>query len=170
MLLPDPAALRALATTYRDRGGDLREEAGALVGRAVSAPWQGAAAEAMRTAARAAASRLRATADEHDDAARAIAQHADEVEATLDLIATLQRRFVELAASVGATVVDVAGDVLGAVGDTLGVVGDVAEGIGRFVGIGGDDAAEQLRDQLSRMRVPEPGDPAWLDLDVPGLR
>lgn len=156
MLLPDTAALRALATTYHDRSADLRDEAAALVARAVAAPWQGAAADAMRAAARAAADRMRATADEHTDAGAALAQHAAQVEATLELIAGLRQRFLELAASVGATLVDVAGDAVG--------------GLGELVGIGGDDAAAELRDRLSRIRVPAPGDPAWLDLDVPGLR
>ncbi|GAB3073180.1 hypothetical protein [Nocardioides zeae] len=173
MLLPDTAALRALATTYHDRSADLRDEAAALVARATSAPWQGVAAEAMRAAARAAADRLRATADEHADAGAALAQHAAQVEATLELIAGLRQRFLELAASVGATLVDVAGDVLdaaGALGDAVGAVGNAVGGLGDLVGIGGDDAAAELRDRLSRIRVPAPGDPAWLDLDVPGLR
>lgn len=174
MLLPDTAALRALATTYHDRSADLRDEAAALVARAVAAPWQGAAADAMRAAARAAADRMRAMADEHSDAGAALAQHAAQVEATLELIAGLRQRFLELAASVGATLVDVAGDVLdaaGALGDTLGdTLGDAVGGLGELVGIGGDDAAAELRDRLSRIRVPAPGDPAWLDLDVPGLR
>ncbi|WP_447644372.1 hypothetical protein [Nocardioides zeae] len=166
MLLPDTAALRALATTYRDRAVDLRDEASALVARATAAPWQGRGADAMRAAASAAADRMRATADEHADAGAALAQHAAQVEATLELIASLRQRFLELAASVGATLVDVAGDVL----DAAGAVGDAVAGLGELVGIGGDDPAAELRDRLSRIRVPAPGDPAWLDLDVPGLR
>ncbi|MFW6773547.1 hypothetical protein ACOACO_04635 [Nocardioides sp. CPCC 205120] len=169
MLLPDPQALRRLATTYDARATAIRTEADALQGRAEATPWLGAAAVAMLAGTSCAADDLRRTADDHAEVARALAAHARDVESALVLVEAARREFLEVASSVGARVVDVGGAVVDLAQD---VAGGVAGGLADLVGLGDDAAAaaDDLRERIERIDVPAPGDPAWLTFDVPGLR
>ncbi|MDT9593439.1 hypothetical protein RDV89_10200 [Nocardioides zeae] len=184
-MLPDVEALRALAQAYRAAGGTLRSEATALGVAVESTPWHGLAAEAARAATHEVGAMTRARADEHDEVAAALESHALEVARTLAAIAAVRERFLALAASVGATVVDAAGATLstagelletvgehvpGALGDAVGAVGELAGDLGGL--LGGDDAEEaaaELRERIERIHVPGVGDLAWLDLDLPEL-
>ncbi|MDF9717360.1 hypothetical protein INN71_13495 [Nocardioides sp. ChNu-153] len=169
MLLPDPDALRRLATTYDARATAIRTEADALVGRAEATPWLGAGAVAMRLGTSCAADDLRRSAEDHAEVARALEAHALQVEVSLVAVEAARREFLEIASSVGARVVDVGGAVVDLAQD---VAGGVAGGLADLVGLGDDaaEAADDLRERIERMDVPEPGDAAWLTFDVPGLR
>ena len=137
----DTEVIRGLARTMRTQGASLREEARALLARAESTPWRGAAAEAMRARVRSQSAGLRGTADLADDAARALERHADEVDRLKALIAAIERRVTALVA---------------AARDRLdGLVAAVLP-----------DPVDEL---LARFAPPPSGHRAWLTVDLPGL-
>jgi hypothetical protein len=88
----DTSAIRAHARRMRERGGDIRAEANALLRNAEAVPWTGLAAEAMLRLAREHAAELQACAAAHDHAADALERHAREVDHLKDVIASIERR------------------------------------------------------------------------------
>ena len=88
----DTSAIRVHARRMRERGGDIRAEANALLRNAEAVPWTGLAAEAMLRLAREHAAELQACAAAHDHAADALERHAREVDHLKDLIANIERR------------------------------------------------------------------------------
>lgn len=72
----DTTAIRRLATGLRETATTLREEAAGGRERAARVPWEGLAAEAMRTTVGARAGQLGHAADLHDTAAGALEVHA----------------------------------------------------------------------------------------------
>ncbi len=88
----DTSAIRVHARRMRERGGDIRAEANALLMNAEAVPWTGLAAEAMLRLAREHAAELQACAAAHDHAADALERHAREVDHLKDLIANIERR------------------------------------------------------------------------------
>lgn len=167
VLLPDTAALRRLSASYAERADAIRAEADGLVARADATGWVGSSGLALRVGAADAATWLRRTADAHDGVADALEEHARQVEVALLVVAELRERFVDLATSVGARVVDLGGVLLSGAADALG---DLAEGAVGLVGIDlGDDADDRLREQIERVDVPPAGHSDWLTIDLPGL-
>ena len=88
----DTSAIRVHARRMRERGGDIRAEASALLRNAEAVPWTGLAAEAMLRLAREHAAELQTCAAAHDHAADALERHAREVDHLKDLIANIERR------------------------------------------------------------------------------
>lgn len=88
----DTTTIRALAAGLRERADELRDEGHRLAARAEGVPWEGLAAEAMRRHARERTAALRRTAALHDDAADALARHAQEVDRLKELIAAIESR------------------------------------------------------------------------------
>ena len=108
----DTAAIRAQARRMRERAGDIRAEADALVGGAEAVQWTGIAAEGMRRLAREHAAGLRSCAVAHDDAASALERHAREVDHLKDLIASIEHRVRRLVESAASGLAGVVGHVL----------------------------------------------------------
>jgi len=79
-MLTDTTGIRQLARQLRERADEIRAEAARVRHRAEDVPWQGHAADAMRTHVAAQLSTLAATAGLHDDAAEALERHAGAVE------------------------------------------------------------------------------------------
>src|SRR5689334_8225478 len=92
----DTEAIRGLARTMHDQGTTLRSEAASLLRHAEAVPWQGLAAEAMRTRVRTQVASLRRTAALADAAADALDLHADEVDRLKALIAEIERTVTAL--------------------------------------------------------------------------
>lgn len=88
----DTAVIRRLAQQMSDQGTEIRSDADRLVKASELVVWEGRAAQAMRERMAERAVALRRTADEHDDAARALRHHADEVDRLKDLIREIARR------------------------------------------------------------------------------
>ncbi len=88
----DTGVIRRLATQMSDQGTQIRSDADQLVTSSQLVVWQGRAAQAMRERMAERAVALRATADEHDDAAQALRHHADEVDRLKDLIREIAQR------------------------------------------------------------------------------
>lgn len=137
----DTEAIRGLARTMREQGTALRSQANWLLARAETVPWEGLAADAMRTRVRVQVGGLRRTAELSDDAAAALEQHADEVDRLKALIAAIERKVVAL--------VEAAKDRL------AGLVASVLP-----------DPVDEL---LDRFVPPPPGHRDWLLVDLPGL-
>lgn len=93
----DTAAIRRLADQMRQQAGDVRAEAEGLLGAVEQVLWEGRAAEAMRASTAERSAALRRTADQHDEAADALARHAAEVDQLTDLIAGISRRVTAMA-------------------------------------------------------------------------
>jgi hypothetical protein len=85
----DPDAIRRLATTMTEQGTTLRDEAGRLLARAETVPWEGLAAEAMRQRVREQVTGLHWAAVLADEAADALTRHAQAVEERGDLVGDL---------------------------------------------------------------------------------
>ncbi|GAA4702604.1 hypothetical protein [Nocardioides conyzicola] len=79
-MLTDTTGIRQLARQLRERAEEIRAEAAFVRRRTDDVPWQGRAADAMRTQVAAQLTVLAATADLHDDAAAALDRHAGAVE------------------------------------------------------------------------------------------
>ncbi len=92
----DTTVIRGLARRLDEQAGDICDEADALVALAEECPWSGWAADAMRRRSRERAAALRRSATRHQDAAEALAHHADEVDRVKDLIAAVERRVTGL--------------------------------------------------------------------------
>ena len=88
----DTGVIRRLATQMADQGTEIRSDADQLVKSSQLVVWEGRAAQAMRERMAERAVALRKTADEHDDAARALRHHADEVDRLKDLIREIANR------------------------------------------------------------------------------
>lgn len=88
----DTGVIRRLATQMSDQGTEIRSDADQLVQASQLVVWEGRAAKAMRERMAERAVALRRNADEHDDAARALRHHADEVDRLKDLISEIAKR------------------------------------------------------------------------------
>lgn len=88
----DTGVIRRLAQQMSEQGTEIRRDADELVSASQLVVWQGRAAQAMRERMTERAVALRTTADEHDDAARALRHHADEVDRLKDLIREIANR------------------------------------------------------------------------------
>lgn len=97
----DTSAIRAQARRMRERGGEIRREAAALLAAAEAVPWTGVAADAMRGLAREHAGGLRSCAGAHEAAADALDRHAREVDRLKDLISTIEHRALGLLEGAG---------------------------------------------------------------------
>jgi hypothetical protein len=137
----DTEAIRGLARTMRGQGEALRGEAGSLLSRAEAVPWQGLAADAMRARVGAQVQALRRSAELADDAAVALDRHADEVDRIKALIATIERKAMEL----------------------------VAAARERLSGLVASVVPDPLDDVLDRFVPPPPGHRDWLLVHLPGL-
>lgn len=114
----DADAIRALARTLHDQGEEVRAEGRRLLALLDATAWSGRAAEAARALARRRCDDLEDCAARHDDAARALALHAESVEHRLALLA----RAGDLVDGVGKLVGDGVGEL---VGDGLGHLRDL---------------------------------------------
>ncbi len=137
----DTEAIRRLARTMRGQAMTLRSEASDLLARAEAVPWDGLAADAMRARVRAQVGALRRTADLAEDAARALAHHADEVDRLKALIAAIERRVTAL----------------------------VSAARDRLAGLLSSVLPDPLDELLDRFVPPPPGHRDWLLVDLPGL-
>lgn len=88
----DTGVIRRLAQQMSEQGTEIRSDADQLVKASQLVLWEGRAAQAMRERMAERAIALRKTADEHDDAARALRHHADEVDRLKDLIREIAHR------------------------------------------------------------------------------
>lgn len=142
----DTEVIRALARAMEEQARAVREEADALVSASHEVLWQGRAAHAMRERMRHRAGRLVATAEQHEEAARMLREHAREVDLAKERIAEVARR-------VQALVDGVRERVAGAAEEGAAVL----------------DRAEE---QLLGLRLPPPGSVEWLELGdrFPGAR
>ncbi|ROR90969.1 hypothetical protein [Nocardioides aurantiacus] len=143
----DTAVIRRLAGQMREQAADLRIEADRLVGSVDAVAWNGGAAEAMRGAMRDFAVRLRAAANEHDDAAEALDAHAAEVDRLKALIAAIEARTRSMIAEAKDRIASAANA--------------VANGLRAL-------ASDSFDDVLARFQPPPSGHKAWLNDDVPG--
>lgn len=140
----DTSVIRGLGRTMRDLAGDIRQEADQLVGQAELTQWTGLAADVMRRRAREHASELRQTAGLHDDAAQALARHANELDRLTELIASVERRVLSL--------IDAARERLSDLVDDM-----------RHL------APDPLDRLLGHFAPPPHGSRDWLDVDLPGV-
>jgi hypothetical protein len=136
----DTEAIRGLARGLRRLGDDIRWEADTLQARAEAVPWQGLAADAMRHVARHRAAALRRTAGLHDDAARALDDHADAVDRIKRLIAEIEHRVLSLVAAARDRIASLVGGLI-----------------------------DPLDDLLDRFVPPPSGHKDWLTVRLPGL-
>ncbi len=83
MLLPDPAAIDALARTLDDRAALVRDQCRLFERRVSDVRWQSAGADHYRGRCAAVARDLRRNAEELGEAADALRRHADEVRETI---------------------------------------------------------------------------------------
>jgi hypothetical protein len=140
----DTEAIRGLARGLRRLGDDIRWEADTLLARAEAVPWEGLSAEAMRAVARYRVAGLRRTAALHDEAARALDVHADEVDRVKRLIAAIEERVLALVAAARDRIA----------GQLGGLVGGLVD---------------PLDDLLDRFVPPPSGHKDWLTVHLPGL-
>ena len=145
----DTAVIRRLATQMADQGTEIRSDADQLVKASQFVVWEGRAAQAMRERMAERAVALRRTADEHDDAARALRHHADEVDRLKDLIREIAHRvrgLIEGARSRLASLADKAIDLVKKV------------------------TPDPVDEMLSRFQPPPEGHKDWLDVpdQLPG--
>lgn len=143
----DTEAIRWLARPMREQAEEIRREADRLLRDAETVPWQGLAADAMRTQARSRTQALRHTARLHEDAADALERHAAEVERVKALIAEIEDAVRALVASARERL--------------AGIAGTVSAGLGLS-----PDPVDEL---LDRFVPPPPGHRDWLTVDLPGL-
>lgn len=142
----DPDDLRSRVDDLREQAIDVRSMADHLVAQTDGIGWTGRAADAMRQRVGERAGHLRAAAAEHDTAADALADHAQEVERLQEAIAETEARVADLTAEARTRVARRAHD------------DDAAR----------DAVAEQEDDLLLAFTGPPPGHRDWLDVEVPG--
>lgn len=140
----DTEAIRGLARGLARTADDIRWEADVLLDRADTVPWHGLAADAMRAVARYRVAGLRRTAALHDEAARALREHADAVDHVKRLIAAIEERVRSLIAEAR----------------------DKIEGV--LAGLVGG-LVDPVDDLLDRFVPPPSGHRDWLSVDLPGL-
>ena len=104
----DTGVIRRLAQQMSEQGTEIRSDADQLVKASQLVLWEGRAAQAMRERMAERAIALRKTADEHDDAARALRHHADEVDRLKDLIREIAHRVRGLIEGAKSRLVDLA--------------------------------------------------------------
>ena len=136
----DTEAIRGLARGLRRLGDDIRWEADTLLARAEAVSWQGVAADAMRAVARHRVRELHRTAGLHDDAARALDDHADAVDRVKRLIAAIEDRVMSLVAAARDRIASLIGGLI-----------------------------DPLDDLLDRFVPPPSGHKDWLTVSLPGL-
>jgi uncharacterized protein YukE len=102
----DTGAVRHLAAQLTERAAEIRAVAADLARQVTAVPWEGRAADAMRELAGLRLAALARVADLHDDAAEALDRHADAVDATLRLIATVESTVEQTADHAVDSVVD----------------------------------------------------------------
>jgi hypothetical protein len=135
----DTAGIRAQARRMRERAGDIRSEAEALLAAAEAVPWTGVAADAMRRLARDHAGAMRSCAAAHEHAADALDRHAREVDRLKHLIAAIEHR-------------------------VLGALEAAGSGVSGFV----DHVVPSAFDRWAQdFDPPAHGSLAWLDVHVP---
>lgn len=88
-MVADTDAIRGLAAAFRARAEEVRDEAVRLADSAADVPWEGLAADAMRTRAEQHTDGLRRTASLHDAAAAALTLHAGEVDHAVSLLGSV---------------------------------------------------------------------------------
>lgn len=143
----DTAVIRRLARTMSEQGDDIRHDADRLVSASRLVLWEGRAAQAMRERMAERALALRRTADRHDDAARALRHHADEVDRLKDLIREVAHRVRGLVEGARARLADLAG---------------------RVADLAGAAPPDPVDEALAAFRPPPDGHRDWLDVRVPG--
>ena len=143
----DTEVIRRLARTLHEQAGEIRRESDRLLREAESVPWQGLAADAMRTQARSRTRALRQTARLHDTAADALERHAVEVERVKALIAAIEDKVRALVAAARERL--------------AGIAGAVSAGLGL--------SPDPLDELLDRFVPPPSGHRDWLTVDLPGL-
>jgi len=137
----DTSAIREQARRMRERAGDIRAEADALLHGADGVRWTGLAADATRRAAREHVGWLLACAGSHEEAAEALERHAREVDRVKELIASIERR-------------------------ALGLVDSASSGLAGLLGHVVPDALDRwVRD----FDPPPHGSREWLDVTLPPL-
>ncbi len=139
----DTGVIRRLARQMSDQGADIRSDADQLVKASQLVVWDGRAAQAMRERMAQRAIALRTAAAEHDDAARALRHHADEVDRLKDLIREIAQRvrgLVEAARSRLAGLADRALDLVTTI------------------------TPDPVDEMLSSFQAPPEGHKAWLDV------
>jgi hypothetical protein len=104
----DTGVIRRLAQQMSEQGTEIRRDADQLVNAAQLVVWEGRAARAMRERMAERAVALRRTADEHDDAARALRHHADEVDRLKDLIRQIAHRVMGMIEAARSRLADLA--------------------------------------------------------------
>jgi hypothetical protein len=97
----DTTVIRGLSRQLDEQATDIVLEAEALVALAEACRWSGWAADAMRGRSRERAAALRRSAGRHQDAAEALAHHADEVDRAKDVIAAAERTVTRLLGDIG---------------------------------------------------------------------
>ena len=143
----DTTAIRRLARRMSEQGDDIRHDADRLVSASRLVLWEGRAADAMRERMGERALALRRTADRHDDAARALRHHADEVDRLKDLIREVMHRVRGLVEGARARLTDLAD---------------------RVADLAGAAAPDPVDEALAAFRPPPDGHRDWLDVRVPG--
>lgn len=136
----DTHAIRGLAQGLRRQADEIRREADALRSEAAAVIWQGVAADAMRAVARHRTAALDRTAGLHDDAARALEDHADEVDRVKRLIAAIEHRVLSLVSAARDRIASIVGGLV-----------------------------DPLDDVLDRFVPPPSGHKDWLTVRLPGL-
>lgn len=139
----DTEAIRGWARRVEAQGEELRGLTDELLRTAGSVLWDGRAAVAMRERMGTRGQRLRDCADRHDDAARALRQHADRVDEVKETIARIAARMTAMVAEAR---------------DRLAALAELALDLGR-------DLLPDPRDEaLQRFVPPPPGHVSWLEV------
>ncbi|MDQ6523015.1 hypothetical protein RB608_05360 [Nocardioides sp. LHD-245] len=145
----DSEVIRRRAGQLRDQGADVRSLADQLVARVEGLGWTGRAAEAMRERVTDRASHLRMAADRHTDAADALADHAESVDAVREEIAATEARVTALVADARARIAAIAAR--------------------NETGDGPRISPDPLDEVLVAFTPPPTGHRDWLAVDIPGL-
>lgn len=139
----DTAASRKRIAQLREQSGDIRAAADRLVAQAESVPWDGRAAEAMRTRIKERANQLRVAAGHHETAADSLARHLTEVDTRKDAIESIRHKADSLTSDAAARLAALESADNGRPTD--------------------EDAA------LAAFVPPPPGHKDWLTVELPGL-
>lgn len=140
----ETAAMRRRVGQLREQGQEIRRMAERLVAQAESVPWQGRAADSMRTRIKERAAHLRDVAGLHETAAETLDRHVHEVDRLQDAIATVERKV-----------------------DSL-----VTDARSRVAALEAQESGAQPAPEdevLLAFVPPPPGHRDWLDAELPGL-
>jgi uncharacterized protein YukE len=129
-LLPDPAALDALAERINGHAGAARSRALQLTGAVATTTWSGTAADAFRTEAHVVAAALRGAAGRLDDAADALRSHAHAVRRLLADLSAAGRAGAQTLDDLVHDPARVPGDLAGLAGDGVHLIGDALSVVG----------------------------------------